>query len=100
MQEEYLIEKMLKVKSDKELEMEIIQKIIETKRILEVSRKNFEYAEDDLIDYYIYQIKANQAKLPAALQIENQDVKQLTDKQKLEKVRDLLYVQQEVFSKD
>ena len=44
MQEEYLIEKMLKVKSDKELEMEIIQKIIETKRILEVSRKNFEYA--------------------------------------------------------
>ena len=31
MQEEYLIEKMLKVKSDKELEMEIIQKIIEPK---------------------------------------------------------------------
>lgn len=43
--------------------------------------------------------KANQAKLPTALQIENQDVKQLTDKQKLEKVRDLLYVQQEVFVK-
>lgn len=69
MQEEYLIEKMLKVKSDKELEMEIIQKIIETKRILEVSRKNFEYAEDDLIDYYIYQIKANQAKLNYLIRI-------------------------------
>ena len=69
MQEEYLIEKMLKVKSDKELEMEIIQKIIETKRILEVSRKNFEYAENDLIDYYIYQIKANQAKLNYLIRI-------------------------------
>ena len=23
---------------------------------------NFEYAEDDLIDYYIYQIKAHQSK--------------------------------------
>ena len=36
---------------------------------MEVSRKNFEYAEDDLIDYYIYQIKANQAKLNYLIRI-------------------------------
>ncbi len=63
MQEEYLIEKMLKVKSEEELEHEIIQTIIETKKVLEVARCNFEYAEDTLIDYYIYQIKAHQSKL-------------------------------------
>ena len=27
------------------------------------NNKNFEFAELDLVDYYIYQIKANQAKL-------------------------------------
>ena len=69
MQEEYLIEKMLKVKSDEELEHEIIQTIIETKKVLEVARCNFEYAEDTLIDYYIYQIKAHQSKLDYLIKI-------------------------------
>ena len=88
MQEEYLIEKMLKVKSDKELEMEIIQKIIETKRILEVSRKNFEYAEDDLIDYYIYQIKANQAKLNYLIRIaKNKGI----DLSKIDEIRNRIF---------
>ena len=63
MQEEYFIKKMVEGKSEQELEEEIIQTIIETKNVLEVSRCNFEYAEDTLIDYYIYQIKAHQSKL-------------------------------------
>ena len=63
MQEEYFIKKMVEGKSEQELEEEIIQTIIETKNVLEVSRRNFEYAEDTLIDYYIYQIKAHQSKL-------------------------------------
>ncbi len=63
MKEEYLIEKIIKGKSEQELEQEIIQTIIETKDLLEVARCNFEYAEDSLIDYYIYQIKAHQSKL-------------------------------------
>ena len=63
MQEEYLLEKMVKGKNDKEKEMELMQTIIETKEMLKNARSNFEYAEDDLIDYYTYQIKANQAKL-------------------------------------
>ena len=63
MQEEYIINKLLSTKSDKELEIELIQTIIDTKKILEVARCNFEYAEEELIDYYTYQIKAHQAKL-------------------------------------
>lgn len=30
---------------------------------LKRDNKNFEYAQGDLVDYYTYQIKANQAKL-------------------------------------
>ena len=63
MQEEYLIEKMVKGKTDEEKEFELMQTIIETKEMLKIARSNFEYAEDDLIDYYTYQIKANQSRL-------------------------------------
>ena len=69
MQEEYLLEKMVKGKSDKEKEIELMQTIIETKEMLKIARSNFEYAEDDLIDYYTYQIKANQSKLEYLIKI-------------------------------
>ena len=63
MEEEYLLNKMIKGKTEKEREIELMQNIIETKEKLQYARKNFEYAEDGMIDYYIYQIKANQSKL-------------------------------------
>ena len=63
MQEEYLIERMIKGKTDREKEIELMQTIIETKEMLKIARSNFEYAEDDMIDYYTYQIKAHQSKL-------------------------------------
>lgn len=63
MEEEYLLNKMIKGKTEKEREIELMQNIIETKEKLQNARKNFEYAEDGMIDYYIYQIKANQLKL-------------------------------------
>lgn len=69
MQEEYLLEKMIKGKTDKEKEIELIQSIIETKERLKVARCNFEYADGDLIDYYTYQIKAHQAKLDYLIKI-------------------------------
>lgn len=69
MQEEYLIEKMVKGKTDKEKEIELMQTIIETREMLKVARSNFEYAEDDLIDYYTYQIKAHQSKLDYLIKI-------------------------------
>lgn len=69
MQEEYLLEKMLKGKTEEEKRIELIRAIMDTKEKLKVARCNFEYAEDDLIDYYTYQIKANQAKLDYLIKI-------------------------------
>ena len=46
-----------------ESEIELIKCIITTKRELEVANRNFESAEEELIDYYSYQIKASKAKL-------------------------------------
>ena len=69
MQEEYILEKMVKGKTDREKEIELIQTIMETKEMLKIAISNFEYAEDDLIDYYTYQIKANQAKLDYLIKI-------------------------------
>ena len=69
MQEEYLIERMIKGKTDKEIEIELMHTIIETKEMLKIARSNFEYAEDDMIDYYTYQIKAHQSKLDYLIKI-------------------------------
>ena len=43
--------------------MDLIRSVIKTKLELENANKNFEMAEEELIDYYSYQIKANKAKL-------------------------------------
>lgn len=69
MNEEYLLEKMIKGKTEKQKEIELMQTIIETKEMLKLAISNFEYAEDDLIDYYTYQIKANQSKLDYLIKI-------------------------------
>ena len=63
MQEIYIKEEKVFDKSEIEKEKELVKDIIKTKRELEFANKNFEFAEEDLIDYYIYQIKANQSKL-------------------------------------
>ena len=43
--------------------MDLIRSVFKTKLELENANKNFEMAEEELIDYYSYQIKANKAKL-------------------------------------
>ena len=50
-------------KTELEKERELIRTIIKTREELKKYNRNFEYAQDDLIDYYVYQIKASQAKL-------------------------------------
>ncbi len=60
---EYIKEKLIIDKTEEEKKLELIISIIKTKRELESNNKNFEYAEEGLIDYYSYQIKADQAKL-------------------------------------
>ncbi len=63
MQEEYRREFEIKEKTELEKEIELIRTIIKTREELKSDNKNFEYAKDELVDYYTYQIKANQAKL-------------------------------------
>lgn len=63
MQEEYIRENIIIEKTEIEKENELIKSIIKTREELKIANKNFEYAQEDLVDYYAYQIKANQAKL-------------------------------------
>ncbi len=53
----------IKDKSEKEKKLELILSVIKTRNDLENARKNYEFAEDNLIDYYLYEMKANQSKL-------------------------------------
>ena len=61
---EYVREgKAIKEKTEDEKKSEFIMSILKTKNDLNNARNNYEFAEDDLIDYFLYKIKANQAKL-------------------------------------
>lgn len=61
--EEYARESKIQDKSEEEKKSEIIVNIIKTGMELNINIKNYEYAEQDQVDYYLYQIKANKAKL-------------------------------------
>jgi len=63
MQEEYVKEKKIVDKRKEEMNKMLIQSIINTSNNIKIAQKNYEFAEDDLIDYYLYSIKANQSKL-------------------------------------
>lgn len=69
MQGEYKREEIVKDRTELEKEIELVRNIIETREELKNDNKNFEYAELGLVDYYIYQIKANQAKLDYLLKL-------------------------------
>ena len=49
-------------KNQKDYERELVESLIITRNNLYVATKNYEYAEDELIDYYLYKIKAEKAK--------------------------------------
>ena len=63
MEEEFVKEHRIKELTAKDKVEDIIKNVIKAKSELECAINNFEYAENDLIDYFSYQIKANQAKL-------------------------------------
>lgn len=63
MQEEFVKERKIVDKSREELNTILVQSIIKTNNDLQNARNNYEFAEGELIDYYLYQIKANQSKL-------------------------------------
>lgn len=55
--------KFIHKKKMEQKEIELIKSIMQARRDLNVANQNFESAEDDLIDYYSYQIKAYKSKL-------------------------------------
>jgi hypothetical protein len=63
MYEEYEREQKIVDKTEKEKEIELITAIIHVREELKTANRNFDYADADLVDYYTYQIKANQSKL-------------------------------------
>ena len=63
MEEVYKKEKKIKEKTENELQTELIKSIKKKKKQLNLASKNFEYADGELIDYYVYQIKATRSKL-------------------------------------
>ena len=60
---EYEKEKIIIDIDESEKNMQLIQSILRTRKDLNKAHINFEYAEEELIDFYTYQIKALQAKL-------------------------------------
>lgn len=69
MESEYIKEKSIIDKNEIEKEKELIKNIIKTREELKNANKNFEFAEKELVDYYTYQIKADQAKLSYLIKI-------------------------------
>ena len=65
----YVKENRITERTEMEKDKELIKSLIRTKIDLQAATKNFEQAEDELIDYYTYQIKAHQSKLDYLIKI-------------------------------
>ena len=63
MQEDFIRENKIVDKTDIEKEVELIRNIIKVNEEIKAANSNFQFAEEELVDYYTYQIKANQSKL-------------------------------------
>lgn len=63
MYESYIKEIPIIDMKENEREQSIVKSILEAQKNLELAHRNFEYARGDLIDYYAYQIKSEQAKI-------------------------------------
>ena len=62
----------------------LVQNMLSTINQIEVARKNYEFAEGELIDYYLYEIKANQAKLNYLLKKSKKNGIEISHMQKLQ----------------
>lgn len=81
--EEYIKEAKIWDKSEKEKRQELIINILRTRMELNTNMKNYEYAEQDQVDYYLYQIKANQAKLDYLIKKAKENKIELSNVEKL-----------------
>ena len=70
MEEKYIAEKIFVQMTPEEEKKEILRNIINTRAQLTNANKNFEFANtNDLIDYYIYKIKAIQSRLDSLIKL-------------------------------
>ncbi len=69
MEEKYVREEKIIDKTESEKRQELVMSILQVKKELDKANKNYEYAEEDLIDYYSYQIKANCSKMDYLLKL-------------------------------
>ncbi len=61
--EKYIKENPIFVKKEEKIpNSDLIRSIIKTREDLANANKNFDFADGELIDYYLYQIKATQSK--------------------------------------
>lgn len=84
MEDKYIQESNIRELNDKEREKEILTNIMRAKEDLRKANVNFEFAEFDLVDYYIYQIKAIQAKLDYLIKLAKTRNIQITKLKELE----------------
>ena len=63
MRSQYVKETIIEEKSEYEKDRELMLTILQTKKSLQEANINYEYAEGKLIDYFLYTMKAEQAKL-------------------------------------
>lgn len=50
-------------KQKEERNKRLLYHMLYTMKAIDAARKNYEFAEEELVDYYLYEIKANQSKL-------------------------------------
>ena len=60
--EEFYKEFKIEDKTEEEKELELVESIKNVKKNLKNMYNNLQYADSDLIDYYTYQIKAEESK--------------------------------------
>ena len=58
----YVKESVILEKNDDEQDIELLECIKDVKNTLENMHNNLRFAENELVDYYTYQIKAEEAK--------------------------------------
>ena len=63
MRSEYVKETLIVDKTEEEKEKELMATILKTKNSIQKATENYQYAEGKLIDYFLYTMKAEQAKL-------------------------------------
>ena len=70
MEEKFLTDKVFIEMTEEEEKKEILRNIINTRAQLTNANRNFEFANtNDLIDYYIYKIKAIQSRLDSLIKL-------------------------------